>query len=77
MKRGGRVVVIELTLDPTNQPGVAPLADLSMMILTGGRERTIDEYGDLFAAAGFRLTRPMPTDSRLVMMEAETYQTRL
>jgi hypothetical protein len=61
----------------TNQPGVAPLADLSMIILTGGRERTIDEYGDLFAAAGFRLTRATPTNARLVIMEAETSRTGL
>jgi hypothetical protein len=70
MRKGGRVVVLEFTLGPMNQPSVAPLADLSMMILTGGRERTIDEYGDLFAAAGFRLIRATPTSSRLVIMEA-------
>ena len=70
-------ILFDLPNVVTNQPGVAPLAGLSMIILTGGRERTIDEYGDLFAAAGFRLTRATPTKSRLVIMEAETSRTGL
>ena len=48
-----------------------------MLILTGGRERTTDEYGYLFAAAGLRLTRATPTSSRLVIMEAASTADRL
>jgi hypothetical protein len=31
------------------------------MLLCGGRERTIDEYAALFAKAGLRLARTLPT----------------
>jgi hypothetical protein len=40
------------------------------MILTGGRERTVDEYSELFAAAGLRLARATPINSRLIIIEA-------
>jgi len=32
-----------------------------MLALVTGRERTADEFRDLYAAAGFRLTRVIPT----------------
>jgi hypothetical protein len=31
------------------------------MLLCGGRERTVEEYGALFAKAGLRLSRTIPT----------------
>jgi hypothetical protein len=31
------------------------LSDLNMLVMPGGRERTRDQYAELFAAAGFRL----------------------
>ena len=37
------------------------LSDISMLVLTGGQERTTDEYARLFAGAGMRLTRAIPS----------------
>lgn len=71
MHQGGRVIVIEFALDQMNQLGLAPLMDLCMMIVTGGRERTVDEYSELFAAAGLRLVKATPiNNSQLIIMEA-------
>jgi hypothetical protein len=41
-----------------------------MLILTGGRERTPDEYRELLASAGFRLTRVVPTAAQFAVIEA-------
>jgi len=41
-----------------------------MMVLPGGRERSEEEYRDLFAQAGFRLTRVVPTQSLQSVIEA-------
>jgi hypothetical protein len=41
-----------------------------MMVLTGGRERTIEQYRILLAAAGFRLNQVYPTSADLVIIEA-------
>jgi len=40
-------------------------------MMLGGRERTADDFGRLCAAAGFRLTRVIPTGSPYAIIEAE------
>jgi hypothetical protein len=40
-----------------------------MLLMPGGRERTEAEYRDLYAAAGFRLTRIIPTESPVSVIE--------
>ena len=41
-----------------------------MLLLTGGRERTEEEYAELLARAGFRLERMIPTRSSVSVLEA-------
>ena len=45
-------------------------SDLNMLVGPGGLERTTDEYADLFAKAGFRLTRTVPTGTPWSVIEA-------
>ncbi|MFD0634357.1 hypothetical protein ACFQ9X_25205 [Catenulispora yoronensis] len=43
-----------------------------MLVQTGGRERTIEEYGDLLTAGGFAITSVRPiTGSYFSVIEAE------
>jgi O-methyltransferase domain len=51
----GRLLVVEVVIAPGNEPSFGKLLDLEMLVLPGGRERTSDEYRDLFAGAGFKL----------------------
>ena len=44
--------------------------DLVMLALTGGKERTPDEYAQLLASAGFRLRSVVPTTSEYIVIEA-------
>ena len=44
--------------------------DINMMVLTGGRERTPDEFAHLFADSGWQLTRVIPTSSPYSIVEA-------
>jgi hypothetical protein len=46
------------------------LLDLNMLVMTGGQERTVTEYGALLAQAGFRLTRIIPTGTPFHVLEA-------
>jgi hypothetical protein len=66
----GRLAVIELVLPPANEPHIGPLMDLNMMVMTGGIERTADEYGALLAKTGFRLERVVATRSPFSVIEA-------
>lgn len=57
MNDSGRVLVMDF-VHPLG-PLVSPygLADLSAMVVHGGRDRSADEFGELFASSGLRLTR--------------------
>jgi hypothetical protein len=50
-------------------PSYGKLTDLNMLVSAGGQERTEAEYRALYAAAGFRLTRVIPTRSRISVIE--------
>ena len=68
----GRLLVIEQVVAGEGEPGdwMTKFLDLQMLILLGGQERTEAEFRDLFAAAGFRLRRVIPTASPSSVLEA-------
>jgi hypothetical protein len=66
----GRVILLESVLQPGNAPDFGKIIDLEMMVMPGGRERTADEFRGLFASAGFAMTRVIPTESPLSIVEA-------
>jgi len=70
MARGGRVLIIEKLIPPGNEPSLAKLMDIHMLVLSGGLERTEEEYRRLLADAGFRLERIVPTASIMSVLEA-------
>lgn len=49
----GTLLVIGRLIEPGNDPYPGKFTDLTMMVLTGGRERALQEYNELFARAGF------------------------
>lgn len=70
---GGKLFVIERLLpecfDASPAPRSAAMADLTMMVMTGGRERTIEGFRSLLASAGFGVTRVEPTASGPALIE--------
>lgn len=71
--RRGRVILLESVLQPGNAPDFGKIIDLEMLAMPGGRERTAEEFGALFAGAGFELTRIVPTTSPLSVIEARSH----
>ena len=69
-KRDGRVILLEGVIPPANEPDLTKVIDLEMLVLPGGKERTADEYKALFARNGFALTKIVPTQSPLCVIEA-------
>jgi ubiquinone/menaquinone biosynthesis C-methylase UbiE len=61
MKPSARVLVLEAPLPSDDSPGPGRWLDLQVMVLCGGRERTVEEYAALFDKAGLRLSRTIPT----------------
>jgi hypothetical protein len=67
---GARLLIAEMVVEPGNDPSAAKLLDLAMLALTGGRERTLDEFRALLAASGFELRRARATASPYSVLEA-------
>jgi len=43
--------------------------DLQIVVTTGGRERTVTDHHALLAAAGFQITKIVPTQSEMSVVE--------
>jgi O-methyltransferase domain len=67
---GGRLLVVEALLPPGNEPSYGKYLDVAMLVLLTGRERGGEEYARLLAAAGFALSRVVPTRSEVSVLEA-------
>jgi SAM-dependent methyltransferase len=70
MADGGKLILLEQIVPAGNGPSPAKWMDLNMLVMTGGCERTEMEFAELFAAAGFKLNRVVPTDSPFYVIEA-------
>jgi len=64
------LLVVDRDLGAPNENPDAKLSDLNMMVGTGGRERTRDQFAALLAAGGFALERAIPTGIALSLFEA-------
>jgi hypothetical protein len=69
MTENGKLLLVEVVIPPGNEPSFGKIMDIEMMLLPGGTERTEAEYRELFAAAGFQLTRVIPTASPASIIE--------
>jgi hypothetical protein len=61
MRSDARVLVLEAPLPSDDSPGPGRWLDLQVMMLCGGRERTLEQYAGLFDQAGLQLTRAVAT----------------
>ena len=71
MKKGAKLLIVEFVLPEGNTPHFGKLADMVMLAVPGGEERTADEYRTLLDDAGFTMTRVVPTASDVSVVEAE------
>ena len=70
MAPGGRVLVAETVIPAGNAPDPIKVMDVNMLVVTGGRERTADEFAALFARAGLEAGRVVSTGARISILEA-------
>jgi len=66
----GKLLLVEMVIPPGNGPDFGKWLDVGMLVFTGGCERTESEYRELLAASGFQLTRIVPTQSPVSVIEA-------
>ncbi|MFJ5830012.1 methyltransferase [Streptomyces sp. NPDC093089] len=67
---GGKLLVIEYVLPENNENHLGHTIDLWLMLMLGAQDRTLAEYTELFAKAGFQVTRAVPTSAPISVIEA-------
>jgi enamine deaminase RidA (YjgF/YER057c/UK114 family) len=70
MNPGAKVLLVEMVLPEGSEFHPGKLLDLVMLTVPGGEERTPKEYAALLAKAGLRMTRVVPTESAVAVVEA-------
>ena len=68
-KPGARLLVVDAVVPAAAGPDFSKFADVNMLVMTGGRERTEAEFRDLLAAARFELVKVHPTEGPLSIVE--------
>jgi hypothetical protein len=69
MPAHGKLLVVESVIPPGNERFAGKFLDLVMLLIPGGKERTESEYRTLFNEAGFELSRIVPTNTELSIVE--------
>ncbi|HEV2904013.1 MAG TPA: methyltransferase, partial [Pyrinomonadaceae bacterium] len=69
MEADSKLLIVENVIKPGNDSFFGKLMDIEMLVLAGGRERSEQEYRALFALAGFELTKIIPTQTTLSLIE--------
>lgn len=74
MRSADRLLVVEMVPVP-GEPNIGiAVIDIGMMTFAGeARQRTTNEYSELFASAGLRLTRALPTTTGFSLIEAKAF----
>lgn len=67
---GARLAAVEFVVPPGNTPHMSKVIDLTMLGMLTGRERSEQEFRELFASVGFRLDRVVETPTPLSVIEA-------
>ncbi len=70
MNPTSRLLIVEMVLPDGDTPHPGKIIDMAMLVAPGGQERTEQEYGTLLGKAGLRLTRVVPTESPVSVVEA-------
>lgn len=69
VNQGGRLLVVDAVVPDGPEFSPAKFLDVTMMIFSGGKERTESEFRQLFAENGWKLERIIPTASALCIVE--------
>ncbi|MFM1944484.1 MAG: Multifunctional cyclase-dehydratase-3-O-methyl transferase TcmN [Verrucomicrobiota bacterium] len=71
LRPNGRILIVEQVLSDAPESAFAKVLDLEMLVMTpGGRERTADDFRNLLNKAGLHLSRIVPTESPVSVIEA-------
>lgn len=65
----GRVLIADVVLPESSEPHFGKFFDLNMLVMTGGKERTANQFEQLLQRSGFQLTNVVSTESPFSIVE--------
>lgn len=71
IRKAGKLLLVEMILPPADEPHMGKLLDFAMLTISGGMERTQEEYSELLSKTGFSISRMIPTASAAGIIEAQ------
>lgn len=69
MRSDSRLLIVEIVLQPKNHSIYPNCMDVLMMAVTGGRERSLTAFKQMFENSGFVLNRIYPTSTEFSILE--------
>jgi hypothetical protein len=70
MPDSSKLLIIEPILTAANQKDPAKMMDVYMMVITGGKERTEQDFRRLLSTAGFSVESVTPTETEFYIIQA-------
>ena len=70
MNRNTPLILLEAILPPHGEPNGALMADVNMLVMLTGQERSEDAYHSLLRASGLHPSRTIPISPRLSLIES-------
>jgi len=70
ISKGKRLLIVDAILPAGNTPSFAKLSDINMMVITGGKERTEQDFRQLLAATGFDVVSVNPIHEWVGLIDA-------
>ena len=70
MTKNSKVLLVDMIVPDSPSASFSKLLDLNMLVMNGGRERTTAEFCALLNAAGYKLSRTVPTMAPQSVIEA-------
>jgi hypothetical protein len=65
-----KLIIVEPIVNSANQKDPAKLMDVYMMVITGGKERTAQDFETLLDQSGFVIDSIIPTETEFYIIEA-------
>jgi len=70
INENGKLLVVEFIIENNNKPSISKMSDIQMLVSTkGGRERTVQEFKEIFTEAGFNIRRVINTVAPFCIIE--------
>ena len=70
LAENGRIVLFEMLVTDDPRDTFVKLLDIEMLVGPGGRERTEQEFAELFSSAGLKLNQVIRTGEPVCLIEA-------